>query len=75
MCFKRDMYVRTRDFTVYKIIIGLVFGRTVNPISTRGAGYAPHFTKCPPPGFFRPYGPYRWNFFPLLSNKTAYLGN
>ena len=25
-----------------------VFGRTVNPISTRGADYAHHSTKCPP---------------------------
>ena len=25
-----------------------VFGRTANPISTRGADYAHHSTKCPP---------------------------
>ena len=29
----------------------LIFGRSVNPISTRGADYARHITTCPPPGF------------------------
>ena len=28
-----------------------VFGRFVNPISTRGTGYANHIIKCPPSGF------------------------
>ena len=30
---------------------GAVFGRTVNPISTRGADYAHHFTTPPTPRF------------------------
>ena len=27
------------------------FGRSVNPVWTRGANYARHITTCPPPGF------------------------
>ena len=31
-----------------------IFGRSVTPISTRGAGYVHHITTCPPPGFSDP---------------------
>jgi len=32
-------------------LVPLVFGQTVNPISTRGADHAQHSNTRPPPGF------------------------